>query len=503
MIEKYNLIKYLCVPLVYLLIVQIRRGYVFRVNTIPILSIRLSRVKAIFYGLGISLFLIGALFEITTGISRKKGVSSDPDVFFLLDYTASMRTQDGDGGKSRVNQAIDKIISSVRYLKVNNVGLSIFSENQYQLIPLTTDKEFFVQHLLSLQKNVVPSGGGNIQVALKEISLREKRNNNLNVVIISDFEKVKISKSILDNFINEFRVLAIGEGTVSGGRVPKAIKNKYQKTRYLKKSGKTVFSYFDNKNFSIVERRVLSPGNYYDFINTEIKKTMKNATESEWYAFGANSYGHFFAFFGICFIFLSRLLWDHRALGVIFIINLFGLSGYSQVNNLESKILQGDASKYDFLLFGNALITSKEYDAAIIIYGEQLNNLANIEKVNLGTIHFLNQDFRNGALLYLEYLESNNLGESEYENVRLNLLKLFNGRGKGGGKGKAEGKNRPTGKGKSQPSSGSNRANDNRGSSGMTNNEVLQKIQSDDMVNQGEYIKKKIKAGKKNSEVRW
>ena len=37
---------------------------------------------------------------------------------------------------------------------------------------------------------------------------------------------------------------------------------------------------------------------------------------------------------------------------------------------------------------------------------------------------------------------------------------------------------------------------------GMSNEDILSKIKSDDMVSQGEYIKKKIKNKNKN-EVRW
>ena len=83
------------------------------------------------------------------------------------------------------------------------------------------------------------------------------------------------------------------------------------------------------------------------------------------------------------------------------------------------------------------------------------------------------------------------------------MILLLNGSGNGSGnnskgnnqKSDKKGKNSKGSMGGSGKSSGQN--------SGLSNNEVLEKLKSDDMVNQGEYIKKKIQSKKFRGDIRW
>ena len=179
--------------------------------------------------------------------------------------------------------------------------------------------------------------------------------------------------------------------------------------------------------------------------------------------------------------------------------------GNNANDDLYNKVISGNGTHVDFINYANVFIAENKNDVALNLYKEQAPMLNKLNRVNLGTLMFLNKDIKGGLQAYLNYLENNAESQSkENQVIRNNLIILFNQKSGASGKSKNESKKKSgkdsEGQGKGSPAPGKNKRQSKM--KGMSNEDILSKIKSDDMVSQGEYIKKKIKNKNKN-EVRW
>ena len=497
--------KILSLLLLAICLILIFSGLRFILKTIPFSKVRQWHVKKIMTISG-CIFLYLGHFEFISGSENTVNIrKQEKDIFFILDYTSSMRVVDQEG-RSRIKYALDEISNIVENTKAGRFGLSIFSESDYRLIPLTNDKEFFKQSITSLQQTNQPEGGGDLNISMHEVLLREKNNNNLVAIIISDFEGVNVQQNTLDIFQKKFTTIALGVGTSGGGKIPKIIKNKYQRPRYLKKSGKNVISYFDAKSFRKFKNRLKLPSETTKYINPFLKVQTLDG-DNGWYSEGTRPHGNHLVFIGILLLFLSRLLMildRHFFLNILFPFLIFSTSvGAVDQSSVEEKLIRGEGTKEDFLIYAKFLIVEKKYGLAREVYKEHKDSLSDLEKVNLGTLHFLNEDIDNGIQFYFKYLESIKQSGVEYDQVRENLITLFKQDSAGGGAGNDSKQPSDEGGDKSRGGDGNERRENKGSKGGLSDNDVLDKVKSDDMVNQGEYIKKKLKANKNKGEIKW
>ena len=171
----------------------------------------------------------------------------------------------------------------------------------------------------------------------------------------------------------------------------------------------------------------------------------------------------------------------------------------------ESIILSGRGEHIDFVTFGNELAKTENFDTALEIYKEIEPSLSDIERINLGSLYFMNKQRTLGLKEYVNFLESHS-PTSEHYSVVLNNLHLLlkqNGSSSSGGKTGNEQSKDSGGSAKGGSGNGLQKKSKEKGNSGLSNNDVLDKVKSDDMVNQGEYIRKKIQSKKFKNEVRW
>jgi hypothetical protein len=479
----------------------------FLLNTITFLDERNINIKKYFFILGLVLIFTG-LWEFNNKGKPTIAKINNKDVFFILDFTASMRVPD-ISGVTRLNIAIENIIDSLDSLNTSRIGLSIFSDMEYQLIPLTTDKEFFKQSLLSLQQNVIPSGGADIVNAFEGLFLREKDNLDLIAVVVSDFENIGVNPKIVQKYEGITEILAVGVGSTHGGKIPVVKRNKYQRNSYVKKNGKLIYSYFDTDSFNAFSNKLMLPGNISTFINSSIITNPNSKKKSEWLPPSVYPRGHILVFLGLFSLFISRFFILFNAYCVVFCIlsNVFSMQVLmaQDLSQSESIILSGRGEHIDFVTFGNELAKTENFSAALKIYKEIEPSLSDIERINLGSLYFMNKQRTLGLKEYVNFLESHS-PSSEHYNVVLNNLHLLlkqNGSSSSGGKTGNEQSKDSGGSAKGGSGNGLQKKSKEKGNSGLSNNDVLDKVKSDDMVNQGEYIRKKIQSNKFKNEVRW
>ena len=95
-------------------------------------------------------------------------------------------------------------------------------------------------------------------------------------------------------------------------------------------------------------------------------------------------------------------------------------------DELYNKVISGNGTHVDFINYANVFIAENKNDVALNLYKEQAPMLNKLNRVNLGTLMFLNKDIKGGLQAYLNYLENNAESQSkENEIVRNNLIILL------------------------------------------------------------------------------
>ena len=124
-----------------------------------------------------------------------------------------------------------------------------------------------------------------------------------------------------------------------------------------------------------------------------IKKKKNAENKRGWVPATTKSYGNYFVFAGVLFIFFSRVLLLFSK-HFLFGLAIFFLLPVAPVvaNEIERtatlrKILSGNGSKKNFLDYAHILIAEEKVKEAEIIYEENKSNLDKYERVNLGTLN--------------------------------------------------------------------------------------------------------------------
>ena len=487
-------------------------GNNFWLSTIPFTNKALWIAKRNIFIISILCLLIGLIEYRYKDKDNKIPVKGGADVFFLVDFTYSMLVNDEDG-ISRISSVLDNLYNSIDILNARRIGVSIFSDYEYRLIPFTNDKSFIKQSLISLQQNVFPGGGADIKMAFKELELREKNNPNMVVVILSDFENIGVDEKIISDFEKKFQVIAVGVGSSAGGKIPIPKKQSFEKQTFLSKNGKAIFSYFNNKNLKLFNYNLKISSQLAFQINEYIKKNLlENKNDENWLPEGVKPIGNYFVFIGLILLLFSRVLLflNKNFFLLIYVVCFTGINDLiaNDVINgdqIIEKIRQGNGDPFEFLSYANILAKEKDFVNSLNIYEEQVDYLKSFERINLGTLYLLNNNFVNGVKEYLTFLEANDEINENYEIVRNNLILLLIGNGSDGKSGKPGGdeSNQDDNMGEGSGSNEQGKKFQPGKNSGLSNSDIIDKVESDDMVNQGEYIKKKTQSTKSQREIRW
>ena len=88
------------------------------------------------------------------------------------------------------------------------------------MIPLTRDLDFFKDQLISIQSNVSPDGGADLEQILLEINNKFESNKNILFVIASDFENINVTSKIVRRAAEDLPLIAWLVGSTAGGKIP-------------------------------------------------------------------------------------------------------------------------------------------------------------------------------------------------------------------------------------------------------------------------------------------
>lgn len=171
----------------------------------------------------------------TIQISKKKTIiqNNTIEVVFAIDVSNSMSANDII--PSRLEKS-KKIIENIIYkLKINKMGLIIFSGQAYPLIPITNDINSLKLYLNSVNSKIIDYQGTNINNAIKEsiqlFSNHHKKGKIL--ILISDGEDHFNQENLTIKLAKEhhIQIISIGVGTKKGSPIPLSYEK--QKIEYL------------------------------------------------------------------------------------------------------------------------------------------------------------------------------------------------------------------------------------------------------------------------------
>lgn len=259
------------------------------------------------------LFFIAVLFVILAAVNPQWGLKKEKvkveksDIFFALDISASMNSQ--DISPSRLEKSKRFIEQLIQDRKGDQLGLILFAGGAYLQMPLTSDyaaAQLFVRSANSEMAGTQGTAiGESIDLAMRSI----KEKNQRALIILSDGEDhdedaVNMAEKAAENGWNVFTV---GVGSVEGSFVP--VINDGREEYKMDEEGNPVKSVL-NQNL-LKEIAENGKGSYYllgnentDIItdlNTQLDKMQKRAVEVKSFT----EYRSFYQYFlGIAIIFL-------------------------------------------------------------------------------------------------------------------------------------------------------------------------------------------------------
>jgi Ca-activated chloride channel family protein len=180
-------------------------------------------VRALLVGVGLVLFCIGAARP-HAGRGWYDAVGYGTDVCFAIDVSNSMRAEDADRRRARIDAAKWIAADVLDRLEFDRVALVTFSDQAATICPLTSDMSAAVTTLSGVECELVGEGGTSLAQALIESCRRfdlEESRGRL-VVILSDGED---HEDGIDDAIDEAKekgipVHTVGIGSRDGARVP-------------------------------------------------------------------------------------------------------------------------------------------------------------------------------------------------------------------------------------------------------------------------------------------
>lgn len=238
-------------------------------------GLKQARIRKFFLRWLAGAFVVIALARPQLGSHTESVKTQGLDVVFALDVSRSMLVE--DVVPSRIKKAKHVIRSFLDRLGGDRVGVVIFAGSAYPAVPLTTDFDFIMQTLETVDERSIPNQGSDLSLGLNQAmrlitngGLNEKTeatdtgNANRVVVVLSDGEDHEGAESkTAENLSKEgIRVYSIGIGSVRGGPIP--LRDEHGVLRGYKKdsSGNIVQSKLETANLEGVAKK--TGGRYYN-----------------------------------------------------------------------------------------------------------------------------------------------------------------------------------------------------------------------------------------------
>ena len=180
-----------------------------------------SRLSTLFYLIGISLLLL-SLLDLRGKEVRIKSNIPDQKTLILIDASMSMMAE--DVRPSRFQRSLLMARHFVNRAVGHQISVSIFSDNQKNIIPFTDDIDLLDSRIGALEEADLTNAGSNIKQALAEAvqimrsEIGSADNATGNILIFSDGEEHENFKGLeVPPGIN---VAFVGVGTLQGASIP-------------------------------------------------------------------------------------------------------------------------------------------------------------------------------------------------------------------------------------------------------------------------------------------
>ncbi len=231
------------------------------------------------------------------------------DVVFCLDLSNSMNAE--DIAPSRLEKAKLIIESTLDKTFNDRVGLVVFANDAYRVLPLTSDYQAFDSYIASASTAFIGDQGTRFERAIEEASLLFNKEDitSKNIVLISDGEDVADDVGAASNLAskNDLRIISVGVGTEKGSVIPE--KKQFQSTGLILDEDKVpVVSRLDESSLKSMAQA--TGGSYIYATNMEdtaieIRKQLKSNSNSEITISEAYVAHHYFQWFvGLALILL-------------------------------------------------------------------------------------------------------------------------------------------------------------------------------------------------------
>lgn len=281
-----------------------------------------SKIVLGLYILGI-FFLIMSIVDVVSGSEQVKSQQRMNNVVLLLDVSNSMNAEDLQPSRLAVAKSI--MISTIKQLKNDRVGMVAFAGEARSIMPLTTDFSAAETYISGIETSMLQVQGTDFLKGMEEAARKFKNTPKgaKQVVLISDGEDNEgNSKAAIDLAKKEgIRVITIGVGTDEGAPVPEYIYGQlmgYKETGY----GETVISKRETKALKEIAedtRGIYIDGNQGDNVAQQLVANLQQGGGATDVLVDSQNSIHYYQYFlavSVFFFFLIYLFNPKRDLNV-------------------------------------------------------------------------------------------------------------------------------------------------------------------------------------------
>ncbi len=180
---------------------------------------------------------------------KRKGI----DILFAVDTSRSMLAE--DVLPNRLKRAKFAILDFVGQLEGDRVGLMPFAGTAFLMCPMTIDYSAFENSLEAIDTEIIPKGGTDIAVAIKEAeAILSNEANHKILILITDGENLQgdALQAAKDAAERGMTIYTVGVGTSEGELVPI---NRGGKSGFVKdEAGNFITSQLDEKTLTEIAR---------------------------------------------------------------------------------------------------------------------------------------------------------------------------------------------------------------------------------------------------------
>ncbi|MGH1518272.1 vWA domain-containing protein [Chryseobacterium sp. JK1] len=172
-----------------------------------------------------TLFLIFSIIDLLNGSEEVKTNQKLNNVIFMLDVSNSMNAEDID--PSRLAEAKNLMLGTMRKMKNNKVGIVIFAGQAMSIMPLTTDYNSAETYVSGIETNSMQIQGTDFLKGMQAAAEKFKNvsKGSRKVILLSDGEDNEGNDNAAIRLANRegISITSVGVGSDEGAPVPEYV----------------------------------------------------------------------------------------------------------------------------------------------------------------------------------------------------------------------------------------------------------------------------------------